>query len=465
MARGGFGTLRPGQIVNARYRIEDLVGRGGMSRVVSATDLQTDRRVALKVLHAERAGSPKDVARLVREARATRQLSSPHAARLFDTGAFIEEGVEIPYLVLELVDGVNLATWLRAKGRLDAPTAATIVWQACDAIAEAHAQGLVHRDIKPANLMLMASARGELVTKVLDFGIARECNADESRLTSTGDLVGSPAYMAPEQMRPGSNVDVRADVWTLGVVLFEMVAGRLPFESPSLPDLCLKILLDDPAVPDDVPAELAVIVRRCLAKEPSERFASAREVADALRPLTVPSLKITTTDIELSALEAAVRDRVPSSDGVSFEPPRVSRRAPRAWARAAFVALAVGVLGLAIGHAIFGDEPRPVHYKAARPTVDASTVRPVERAVEAPPMPAQAAPQPAPVATTDAPLHVSKHAPVTVVSGRLHAATVNRAQSPSRVRLPASVAEQEAPSQSLSRAESEPTRDPLASPF
>lgn len=358
MARSGFGTLRRGQVVGARYRIEDLIGRGGMGQVMCATDLHDHRRVALKVPHADRARSRKDVRRLRREARMIAQLTSPFAARLFDTGTFIDDGVEIPYLVLEYVDGVDLATWLRARGPLTATMAATMAWQVCDAIGEAHARGILHRDIKPANLMLSASESGRLVTKVLDFGIARECDAHDPRLTRTADLVGSPTYMAPEQMRPSADVDARADVWALGVVLFEALTGRPPFESASLPELCLKIMLDEPPpLPDSCPAELAACVRRCLANDPRERYASARELADSLRDLASPSLTISPTDLELAALDAAAHEM--GGDPVSevatgFRPLVARTRSSRPLLR---VGVPAAVLVLALGLTISPGAP------------------------------------------------------------------------------------------------------------
>jgi serine/threonine-protein kinase len=307
-----------------------------MGQVVAAIDLSTGQRVALKFPHPERVHRCKDIARLRREASLIAELASPHVARLHD---FVD--AEVPFLVLEYVDGLDLATWLSAKHALSAATAAAIVVQACDALGEAHARGLVHRDVKPANVMLTASAENTLVAKVLDFGIARAPEDPErDRLTTTGDLLGSPSYMAPEQMRSGT-VDARADVWALGVVLFEAVTGRLPFESSSLPDLCLKILLDEPPpLPSTTPAAYADVVRRCLEKDPTSRYASAREVADALRDVAAPSVPLTMTDIELATMEAAAR-RASSSIDVAAN--HVAARPPRRWrwARDAIACLAL----------------------------------------------------------------------------------------------------------------------------
>ena len=188
------------------------------------------------------------------------RLSSPHVPRIYDTGTF---GDSIPFIAFELLEGSDLASRL-SRGPIGVGAAATIAIEACDAIAEAHALGVVHRDLKPANLMLTATG-----VKVLDFGIARAPGDDP--LTISSDLLGSPAYMPPERMRPSRIVDARSDLWSLGVVLFEAVSGGRPFESAAFPDLCLKILLDD-VPPLGAPAEFVAIVRRCLEKEPGDRY-------------------------------------------------------------------------------------------------------------------------------------------------------------------------------------------------
>jgi serine/threonine-protein kinase len=336
-------------VINGRYRVEDVLGRGGMGVVLSARDLHRDAPVALKLPHRVRG---RDAARLVAEARAVERLSSAHVARLYEAGTFDDGGVEVPFLALEYVDGVDLATWLRARGRIAAADAAAIVLQACDAIGEAHALGLVHRDVKPANLMLTASPASELVVKVLDFGIARfagerDRGRDEHGLTATGDLVGSPLYMAPEQLRPSDEVDARSDVWALGVVLFEAVAGRPPFEAAGLPELCLHILLDEPQpLPEGCP--IADVVRRCLDKLPDARFQSASELADALRPIaaTAPTMRI--EELELATLGRAAGDG--SVDGLGDRgapaPPSLRRSRKRALAVGALAAAIAGGLAL-----------------------------------------------------------------------------------------------------------------------
>ncbi len=334
--------VKRGRVINGRYRIEDVLGRGGMGVVMSARDLQRDAPVALKLPYRMRG---RDAARLVAEARAVERLSSPHVAKLYEAGTFDDGGLEVPFLALEYVDGVDLATWLHARGPIAGADAAAIVLQACDAIGEAHGLGLVHRDVKPANLMLTASAAGELVVKVLDFGIARLAGErrDEHGLTATGDLVGSPLYMAPEQLRPSDAVDARSDVWALGVVLFEAITGRPPFEAAGLPELCLHILLDEPPpLPDDCPAAVADVLERCLDKLPDARFQSARELADALRPIAAPAPRMRAEELDLATLAAG--DDGGSVDGLADRSATV-RRSLRHWHRRA---IAVGAFAVAI---------------------------------------------------------------------------------------------------------------------
>ncbi|HVK87108.1 MAG TPA: serine/threonine-protein kinase [Kofleriaceae bacterium] len=314
-------ALRRGLVIAGRYRIEDVIGRGGMAVVASAFDLECSRQVALKIPHH---ALGRDAARFVSEARVVQRLTSRHVARLYEAGTFVQRGLEVPYLALEYIDGVSLASWLRAQGKVAPADAAAIVLQACDALAEAHALGVVHRDIKPANLMLTSEA-GHLLVKVLDFGIARSTEECDPRLTVTGDLVGTPTYMAPEQLRPAATIDARSDVWALGVVLFEAITGRVPFPSTSMPELCLAILLDDaPPLPAACPSGIAEVVQRCLVKDPTARFASAAELATALRGIASPWVAMSPVDLDLAELEASAH----SVEGLDEEPlaaPRPSR--------------------------------------------------------------------------------------------------------------------------------------------
>jgi serine/threonine-protein kinase len=231
--------------------------------------------------------SPEASARFMREARAAGRLTSEHVCRVSDVGRF-ESGA--PYIVMEYLEGYDLGTMLKKRGPLRVTSAVDYVIQACEGLAEAHAQGIVHRDLKPDNLYLSARADGGRIVKVLDFGISKAAVTGIS--TQTGDILGSPAYMAPEQMRSTKDVDARADVWSLGVVLYQLVTGRLPFSGDSLPNLCLAVMNDDPAPPgryrEELPDGLAEVIGRCLEKDLERRIRDVGELAAALAPFTAP---------------------------------------------------------------------------------------------------------------------------------------------------------------------------------
>ncbi len=270
---------RRGCVLGGKFLVGETLGEGGMAIVVAATDRKTARRIALKLPRPERR-RPADLERFEREAKAIGALASQHLPRVYETGT-LPDGV--PYIALEYLEGIDLATLLSTR-TLDPAAAAEIIGQACRALAVAHAAGIVHRDLKPANLFLTASS-GRVVVKLLDFGICR--TQAPTGATTTGTLLGSPAYMPPERMRPSATVDARGDQWSLGIVLFEMVAGRRPFDAPAFPDLCLQILLDD-VPPLDAPDAFVRIIQRCLAKEPDARFTDVAALADALAPLARP---------------------------------------------------------------------------------------------------------------------------------------------------------------------------------
>jgi serine/threonine-protein kinase len=255
--------------------------------VVAATHLELDQPVALKFMLPAAMESPEASARFMREARAAGKLTSEHVFRVSDVGRF-ESGA--PYIVMEYLEGYDLGTMLRKRGPLRLASAIDYVLQACEGLAEAHAQGIVHRDLKPDNLYLSARADGGRIIKVLDFGISKA--AVTGIATQTGDILGSPAYMAPEQMRSTKDVDARADIWSLGVVLYQLVTGRLPFAGDSLPNLCLAVLNDEPVPPgqirEDVPDGLSDVILHCLEKERDDRYSDVGELAAALAEFATP---------------------------------------------------------------------------------------------------------------------------------------------------------------------------------
>lgn len=314
-----------GDIVGGKYRIEQLLGSGGMGHVVSAVHVQLDQRVAIKFMRDEHLNDGDAVKRFEREARAASRLKSMHAARVVDVGT-LDSGS--PYMVMELLEGVTLRALMKQRGRLECEEAAALIAHACEAIAEAHSLGLVHRDVKPTNLFITRTATGKPLLKVLDFGIVKAIDADatneEATLTKTHVPVGSPKYMAPEQVTSSKTVDRRADVWGLGACLFEMTTGQAPFRADNLLELGAKIVHEPVAevrnLRPDMDPELSAIIHRCLQKNPDHRYADAGELARALedyvgRPTSSPRM--------LSPLEMTTTPSAPmvAATPVGFAPP------------------------------------------------------------------------------------------------------------------------------------------------
>ncbi|HVY48263.1 MAG TPA: serine/threonine-protein kinase, partial [Minicystis sp.] len=235
LARRGLPAI--GDVVAGKYRVDEIVGEGGMGVVLGATHLELGRRVALKFLSPAAAPSSDAVPRFLREARAMAALEGEHVARVIDVGA-LPTGA--PYIVMERLVGVDLERELARRGRFPVAEAVDSVLQACEALAEAHAAGIVHRDLKPSNLFRAMRPPGEPIVKVLDFGISKLAAGAQPAAagvtTTGGGPIGSPRYMSPEQIR-GHGVDRRTDVWALGVVLFELLAARSPLAADSFPAL------------------------------------------------------------------------------------------------------------------------------------------------------------------------------------------------------------------------------------
>src|SRR3954454_18638740 len=219
--------IAEGRVLAGKYRIERVLGRGGMGVVVAAHHIHLDEKVAIKFLLPEAVANAEVLGRFVREARAAVRIKSEHVARVSDVGTL--EGGE-PYMVMEYLEGSDLAEWLLQRGALPVEQAVEFLLQASEAIAEAHALGIVHRDLKPANLFVVRRADGLLSIKVLDFGISKVTDASMAAgaATSTLALMGSPLYMSPEQMESARTADARSDIWSLGVILYELLTGACP---------------------------------------------------------------------------------------------------------------------------------------------------------------------------------------------------------------------------------------------
>jgi serine/threonine protein kinase len=274
-----------GQTIAGRYRIGSVIGEGGMGVVCAATHLGLGTPVAIKVIRSDLKRDLESVQRFVNEARTAASLKGEHIARVFDVGQ-LETGE--PYLVMEHLEGIGLDAFLLERGPLSQAEAVDIVLQACEGLVEAHAVSLVHRDIKPPNLFLARRPDGQYSLKILDFGIAKRLEGSSRALTDPGRSLGSPWYMSPEQMLAASSVDQRADVWSLGVLLFELLTKELPFAGETVAQVCASVLTTPaPLVSQlrpDIDSGLDAVVLGCLEKEAAKRYQSVLELVDALRP-------------------------------------------------------------------------------------------------------------------------------------------------------------------------------------
>jgi eukaryotic-like serine/threonine-protein kinase len=276
-------------VLGGKYRIEELLGVGGMGVVMAAEHVTLGQKVAFKFLAPGRGAS---VPRFLREARAAACINSEYVARVSDVGE-LEGGVA--YMLMERLYGEDIGTYVRRAGPRPVDEAVLYILQACDAIAAAHAAGVIHRDLKPSNLFLARRPDGTVAVKLLDFGISKLASGEslgDVSLTNPGVMLGSPRYMSPEQVRDPKQVDARTDLWSLGVVLYELLTGAPMFDGEAFPALCLAVVHDE-ATPlrakrPDAPEALEAALLRCVQKDPERRFSSAVELARALAPFGPP---------------------------------------------------------------------------------------------------------------------------------------------------------------------------------
>jgi hypothetical protein len=299
--------VKAGDVLAGKYRVERVLGVGGMGVVVAAHHIQLDEKVALKFLLPAALRSPEALGRFEREARAAVKIKSEHVARVSDVGR-LENGA--PYMVMEYLDGGDLQEML-TRGPLPADQAVEFVLQACEAIAEAHALGIVHRDLKPSNLFVVRRADG-----LLSVGISKvSTGGADMGMTRTTAIIGSPLYMSPEQMQSSKGVDPRTDIWSLGVILFELVTGRVPFEADTVTELAVKVCTSEApplrSVRAELSPELEDVTARCLSKDRAQRFANLGELALALRPLA-PAHALASVDRILRTMNAAGMSRAPA---------------------------------------------------------------------------------------------------------------------------------------------------------
>jgi len=358
-------VVTAGTTIGGRFRIDHLLGSGGMGIVVAATHLELGHRVAIKLLRDEMAANPTVVERFLREARAVVQLRTEHVCRVMDVGR-LDTGA--PYIVMELLEGSDLGRVV-ATQPLPATTAVDYVLQACEALAEAHAAGIVHRDLKPANLFVTRRPDGGPLIKVLDFGIAKAMTEIGAQLTHSHSMLGSPGYIAPEQLQSARDVDVRTDIWALGVTLYQLLSARLPFHRANATEMAVRIVTDDPD-PLDVEPALVRVVLRCLEKARDQRYPDVAALALDLVPFGGPAARALAASVgqvarrslsasaplplPVSPLAATVASS-PESSGAGganhrrgvADPPAGGRR-PRRWWWLAAPLVVLGVAGAAV---------------------------------------------------------------------------------------------------------------------
>ena len=357
-----------GERICGRYIVERIIGSGGMGFVAVARYPELEQQVAIKFMRPEHAANATLCARFLKEARLAAKVTSLHFVRVFDLGR-LDSGV--PFLVMELLSGRDLGDELAARGALPAPEAIDYVLQALSGIAEVHALGVVHRDLKPSNLFL-AEAAGMRTLKVLDFGISKSTKEGGAGLTSTENMLGTPHYMSPEQIKESKTVDMRSDIWSLGVILYELLTNTLPFvaEEGSAGELFGKILFTDPVPPTqtcpDMPPDLEQVILRCLQREPRDRFANVGELAEALRPFAMPT----------SEHRVQVAQRALSGARVADAPPPEESGPPGSTAHSSPVAKRPAAEKVTSGPAVALTEPAPPLVPVTAMTSTRSSARP-----------------------------------------------------------------------------------------
>jgi serine/threonine-protein kinase len=396
-ARAIEAHIKAGDVVDAKYRLDEVLGIGGMGAVFAATHLELDEKVAIKFLLPQAAKDDATVKRFSREARAAAKLKSENVVRVFDVGR-LESG--LPYMVMERLEGRDVGQLSLERGKLDFDEAVDLVLQAIRGVAEAHASQIIHRDLKPANLFVTKRRDGSTCVKVLDFGISKTMLPDSGAgLTRTSSIIGSPEFMAPEQWLAEKDVDTRADIWAMGAILFQLVAGQPPFDGNTVAQLCTAVLHKAPAplrkLRPDIPEGLETAILRCLQKERDARYSDLAALARAIEPFAAPQ----STPI-VGSIAAVLGSSVAADGGTkdaapeSVPTPPISDLSPHAVTetsltrgatpnRRSRIGLGLGLAisaAVAIGFALL--RPAPPAAQAVVPPVESA---PVERVDLAPP--------------------------------------------------------------------------------
>jgi len=396
--------LGEGDLVDGKYRIGAVLGAGAMGTVVEAYHVMFADRFAIKFLKPGRTGShPEARARFIREARAALRVDNEHVARVFDIAALDSGDL---YIVMEHLEGCDLARWLEKHGPMPVEMAVDCILQACDGIAKAHALGIVHRDLKPANLFLTRKGASEATfVKVLDFGISKTTGIVPATIdsessggadTGTAAMMGSPYYMSPEQMESARDVDARTDIWALGVILCQLVTGRLPFDGASLVEVYRKMISASPPLPASLSTStpsLESVVRKCIQRFPDDRYSTALELRGALIPYSSRAAAASSTASHVPNNEP--RHRPTSNDASSRRLPGDAstlqsrndvapvvevgavRPRPASWARgAAVIALGICAAAAAVSVAVLSQR---AHKAASESAVGSVPPQPTPR--------------------------------------------------------------------------------------
>ena len=400
--------VKEGDVLAGKYRIDRVLGVGGMGVVVAAHHIHLDDRVAIKFMLPHALSNAEAVSRFAREARAAVKIKSEHVARVSDVGT-LENGA--PYMVMEYLEGRDLAEWIQQSGVLPVEQAVDLVLQALEALAEAHTLGIVHRDLKPANLFVIRTPDGQLSVKVLDFGISKMTKSSgvtpsgAMDMTKTNAMMGSPLYMSPEQMQSAKGADARVDIWAVGVILYEILAGTVPFGGDSLPEVLVGIMSAEPepvrSRRPDLPQGLERVILKCLAKDREQRYPTVAALAADLLPFAPRRSKVSLERIsgimQAAGLSASAIALPPSSDAAARavtgagteaswgQTADVGSRKTRTWvlgAAAAGILVVAGALYVVLGRS---DPAGPAPVLAASSMVVTPTGRPQSVVAPSPP--------------------------------------------------------------------------------
>ena len=369
-------VINAGDVIAGKYRVERVLGEGGMGFVVAATHLTLETPVAIKFIRDGVLGTREASVRFLREAKAAVQLKNQHVAQVYDVGT-LDSGE--PFMVMEYLEGCDLSDLFKQRGALPPAEACEYVVQACDALGEAHALGIVHRDVKLGNLFLTRGAAGVPIVKVLDFGLSKASpfGGGETGVTMSAAVLGSPRFMSPEQLQDPRTVDGRTDIWSLGIILYTLLAGRPAFDAETVGKLFAKVMGENPRPLEEIVPRidpgLVAVVNACLQKSPEARNSNVADLASALSPYCMNPGRAQATAGRLAAVLAASRDanvvalapgspkaRQPSLPPASTSGRSTSRELGSAWAQGPAVSQSAPKeisrvwLGLGVGLVVIG---------------------------------------------------------------------------------------------------------------